>query len=157
MIFSLKKIPSFNINGGRWREKADQGARKFPSNRLIHMPCYSLPGAVKNSPLQTTSPTTYLIPSIFAIPNLFCSLISVIHIAKASPATTGFLNLCLSQQKKFYLKPPTSGHKHKEFYLSWYIPQSTRCRSLITFSKREYHLLSTVPLLVLDMWDIFAS
>lgn len=104
------------------------------------MPCYSLPGAVKNSPLQTTSPTTYLIPSIFAIPNLFCSLISVIHIAKASPATTGFLNLCLSQQKKFSLKPPTSG-QHKEFYLSWYIPQSTRCTSLITFSKREYSLI----------------
>lgn len=70
-----------------------------------------LPVAIRNSPSHTTSPPTYAFPSIFAIPNRFCSFTSVILMTNVSPAITGFRNLTLSipAKKKFSREPPTSG------------------------------------------------
>lgn len=61
---------------------------KVRGNRKVHF----YPSAIRNSPSQTTSFPTYALPSIFAIPNRFWSLMSVIRITRVSPATTGFRN-----------------------------------------------------------------
>lgn len=94
------------VQHGWWfpRKLVDTQSIKYWDNQV-------LPVAIKNSPSHTKSVPTYAFPSIFAIPNRFCSLISVILITKVSPAMTGFLNLTLSTpaKKKFSREPPTSG------------------------------------------------